>query len=390
MRTLKGDQSTVRALNRRLILNTIRQSGPLSRSQLAERTGLSPAAVTGVTAELIADGYLLEGSLGEAVVGRPPILLDLNVSAFYAVGLKLMEDRIEAVLTDLATTVVERATLTLPDHTPESVAATAARAVDHFMTGGRDRARLIGTGLGMPGVIDADSGTCRQSPILGWRDVPIGRMISEATGAPAWVDNDVNAFATAERLFGRGRNAQSFLTVTFGRGIGAGLVLDGRVYRGTFGGAGEFGHTTSEPGGRQCECGKHGCLEAYASEPALAARLAEHSGLPNGGIEGFLAATSTGDPTALELQDDAARRAGIRLADLVNVLNPELVVIGGEGVRLGERFFEILRDSLAEHAFDGLADQLPFFVDEWGDDAWARGAASLAVQQAFALTGGQD
>lgn len=388
MRTLKGDQGTVRALNRRLILNHIRQSGPVSRARLAEITGLSPAAVTAVTAELIADQFLFERALGESSGGRPPILLDLAVKAHYAVGLKLTESRLIAVLTDLSTQVIEQASLNLEHHDPAYIADLAdgiSRELLERVQASRER--LIGVGLGLAGVVDASSGVCLSSPYLGWRGVPIADLIRERLGASVWIDNDVNAFAAAERLFGHGKRAQNFVVVTVGRGIGSGLVLGGEVYRGRDGGAGEFGHTLSEPGGRACECGNQGCLEAYASEPALVDRYNGRVTKKNAvrDIHGFLERAGRGDKVSLGLLEDAGCRVGRGLANLVNLLNPELIVIGGEGVRLGEAFFGPLRRTMHDHAFNGLAENLPIFIDAWGDDAWARGAAALAVQRAFDL-----
>lgn len=388
MRTLKGDQSTVRAINRRLILNHIRQTGPVSRAHLAELTGLSPAAVTAVTAELIADQFLLERAMGESSGGRPPILLDLNASAHYAVGIKLMESRLIAVLTDLSTQVIEQESITLEHHDPEYIADRADEVSrDLLERAHSSRDRLIGLGLGLAGVIDALSGVCLSSPYLGWRSVPIADLIRERLGASVWIDNDVNAFAAAERLFGHGKRAQNFAVVTVGRGIGSGLVLGGELYRGRDGGAGEFGHTLSEPGGRVCECGNRGCLEAYASEPALVERYNQGRSKKNAvrDVHGFLERADRGDEVARDLLEDAGRRVGRNLANLVNLLNPELIVVGGEGVRLGEAFFTPMRRAMREHAFNGLAENLPVFIDAWGDDAWARGAATLAVQRAFDL-----
>lgn len=385
MTSLKGDQSAVRALNRRLVLNQLRQFGPLSRVKLAELTGLSSAAITGVTAELIQERFLTEQAVGESRGGRPPILLDLNYQAHQAVGLKLMEDRLEAVLTDLATRVLRRESRFLRGRSPHDVAEQAAEVTATLLAhADLSASHLVGIGMGLPGVIDANKGLCVQSPILGWRNVPIAALIADRVGVPVWVDNDVNAFAAAERLFGHGKRARSFVTVTVGRGIGAGLVLDGRIYRGRQGGAGELGHTVVEPGGRPCECGNRGCLEAYASEPSLLARFAEqHPHAAPADLPGLLALLSAEHPTAQALVADAGRRVGYALANLVNVLNPELIVLGGEGVRLGDAFVHPLRHALQESAFDGLAHDLPVVVDAWGDDAWARGAASLALQYTF-------
>jgi predicted NBD/HSP70 family sugar kinase len=378
----------VRALNRRLILNHIRQDGPVSRAKLVELTGLSPAAVTAVTAELIGTQFLLERAVGQSSGGRPPVLLDLDYGAHYAVGLKLMESRLVGVLTDLSTRSLHQASVELAGTSVEQVAAQAVGlSRDLFARTRAPQERMIGAGLGLAGVIDAARGVCHSSPYLGWRDVPIADLIARDLGTPVWIDNDVNAFATAERLFGHGKRAQNFVVVTVGRGIGAGLVLGGELYRGRDGGAGEFGHTVTEPGGRRCECGNTGCLEAYASEPALIARYNEQGKRAVHNIEALLERARKGDQIANALLEDGGRRVGQGLATIVNLLNPELIVVGGEGVRLGDRFFAAMRAALETHAFNGLARGLEVVVDAWGDDAWARGAAGLAVQRAFDLSG---
>lgn len=386
MRSLRGnDQSVVRALNRNALLNMLLQGAPLSRVQLRERSGLSGAAVTAVIAELIEDGLVEEQATGPSTGGRPPVLLTVHYNARAAVGFKLMERGLDAVLANLGGEVGHHVRCDLPDTRPETVVRTAAEVTARLLDGsGVSRERLVGLGMGLPGVIDTESGVCVHSAYLGWHGVPIAELLERATGVPTVIDNDVNAFAAAERLFGHGRQARHLAVVTVGRGIGSGLVANGRTYRGARGGAGELGHTVSERGGRVCDCGKRGCLEAYASEPALVARAREAAPdltLPD--IHAVLAQRD--DPRLRALLTDAGERVGVALANLVNLFNPELIVIGGEGVRLGEPYFSALRRTLRENAFDGLADDLPVIIEPWGDEAWARGAASLAISRTFDL-----
>lgn len=381
MRSQKVDQRAARVIHRTMILNELRRHGPLSRTQLAQRTQLSTAAVSFVTADLIAEALLVERSQ-QASRGRA-VPLDVNYAGHFAVGLKVMETRLEAVLTDLSLRKIAGTTVEYASHTPQSVTAAAAQATaDLLAQAGLGRGRLGGVGLGLAGNIDPRSGLCVSSFRLGWRNVPITALISEATGVPVWADNDVNAFATAERLLGRGKHARNFLVVTLGRGIGSGLVLGGELYRGGQGGAGELGHMLSEPGGRVCECGKRGCLEAYASEPSLAQQLAE-SGAGLRGAADFAALVVGGDPGALALVTDAGTRLGRALAQAANLLDPELIIVGGEGVRLGEALFAPMRGALAAHLHAPGGHDLPVLVEPWGDDAWACGAAGLVVEQFF-------
>lgn len=384
---LKGDQSTVRSINRALVLNLLRQHGALGRNELSERTRLSSAAVTGVVAELIEQGLVVEGRSGPPRGGRPPVLLEIAYDAWHAVGVKVMEDALEVVLTNLRTEVLARShvrlTSTRPPALVERLAAEVARLLESSR---RSPERLVGLGVGMAGVIDPAEGVCVYSPFLHWREVPLRHLLEEKLSRPVHLDNDVNALATAEMLFGRGKDARNFAVVTVGRGIGAGLVVNGEIYRGAGGGAGELGHTVSEAGGRLCECGKRGCLEAYASEPALLAQALERfpelkTGRHSLRLGDLLRAAEEGHGGARALLVEAGERLGIALANLVNLLNPEMIVIAGEGVRLGERLLRAMEEALRQHAFNGLAHRLQVHINPWGDDTWARGAAGLTVQR---------
>ena len=389
MRSLRGnDQSVVRALNKNAVLNLLHREGSLSRTDLKDISGLSGAAITAVVAELIQEGLIEDIAVGPSTGGRPPILLQVNYGARAAIGFKLMQRELAAVLVNLGGQVQVSERLPLTDHTPGVVVGTAAEAARRLLESFSTAApHLAGVGMGLPGVIDSDTGVCVRSSYLGWQDVPIASLLEERLGVPAFIDNDVNAFAAAERLFGHGKGVAHIVVLTVGRGIGAGLVLNGLPYRGRDGGAGEIGHTVSEVGGRACECGKRGCLEAYSAEPALVARARE-MGVPVENVQELLAHAD--DERVTALMHDGGRRVGVALANLINVINPNLVVIGGEGVRLGEGFFGPLLTALHEHAFDGLARDLRIVMEPWGDDAWARGAASLAVGRVFDLEVNSD
>jgi predicted NBD/HSP70 family sugar kinase len=387
IRAVSGNQATVRAINRASLLNLLRQHGTLSRQELVNLTGLSSAAVTGVVASLLRQGLVVEARSGEPRGGRPPVLLEIAHLDWHAAGIKVMEHRLEVVLTDLHTETLARSAIKLPEQSPPALARSAAQAVTSLLEStGRTADRLVGIGVAMAGVIDPDRGVCVYSPFLQWQDVPVRGLLEAAISRPVWVDNDVNALATAEMLFGRGQQARNFAVVTVGRGIGAGLVIDGKVYRGNRGGAGEFGHTVTDPNGRECECGRRGCLEAYASEPALIAQGRERFpdlGTPGSeiAVEDLVAVAQRGHEGVRSLLAEAGERVGIGLANLVNLFNPDLLVIGGEGVRLGEHFFGPMKQALRAHIFTGLPVDLPVYIDPWGDDAWARGAAGLAIQE---------
>ncbi len=377
---LKGDQSTARALNRRLVLNQLRREGPLSRAAIAAAVGLSPAAVTFVTADLIAEGLLVEREAIAAATGRRPVPLEIDYASRFSIGLKVMVERVLGVVTDLATRVIAEAELPLSGHDPQAVVGVSAQVIEELLTRARKRrSQLIGIGFTLAGQVDAEAGMCRQMQRFGWRDVPIGAMLAEIVSVPVWVDNDANAFAVSQYLFGHARGRQSIAAIAAGRGVGAGLVVNGRLYRGGSGAAGEFGHNFEERG-RPCECGRDGCVEAYCSDVGLLRSWAERDpGAKGKTVEQLAEAADAGDPCARQILRDSGLRLGRHVAALVNVFNPEMIVFGGEGVRFGDHLFDPLKEILEEVCYPGS----PPVAFDWEPDSWQRGAAALAIEHFF-------
>ena len=384
MRSQKVDQGAARAMNRRLILDELRRSGPLSRTRIAAQTRLSPASITIVTGALLAEGLLIEHPELAPQLPRNPVPLGINYTGHQAIGMKLLDDELQAVLTDLALDIVVRTTVKLGSNRPEAVVEAAEQAKEE-LTAQPGSGKLIGVGLGLSGLIDTERGVCAESHRTGWRDVPLGAMLTSRLGVPVWIDNDVNAFATAERLVGHARQTGNFVVVTLGRGIGAALVLNGQLFRGTRGGAGELGHTLSEREGRRCECGMRGCLEAYVSSPNLVAQFNEDlsdADTPVTHAEALADLAAHGDRRAEALLQDAGERLGEGVADLANLFDPDLIILGGEGVALGQTLLSAVRQTFARRRLIKTAP-VKFLVDSWGDDTWARGAAGLVVEQFF-------
>lgn len=384
-----GNRDLIRALNRSILLNTIKNDGPIGRAELARQTGLSPATVTAITAELIEDDLVFEKAPGDSSGGRRPILLALNPHGGYVIGVKLTEQQAIGALTDLEATVLERAVLPLPDRSPESaVNVIAALAYDLLQRGGAVPHKLLGIGLGMAGIVDFEQGVLRHSPFFDWPETPLCAQVQARLRVPAFMDNDVNTLTMAEKWFGQGQGVDDFLTITVGRGIGLGIVVGGRFYRGAGGGAGEFGHTVMVPDGPLCECGKRGCLEAFVGDPGLlrAAQEAYEAGTlprPAADIEELLSWARQGQPAAVEIYRQAGQVLGRGIANLINLLNPGLIILGGEGVRAGELLFAPMRAEIELYGMPELVQDASFKVEAWGDDAWARGAASLVLRELF-------
>jgi predicted NBD/HSP70 family sugar kinase len=388
-----GNRDLIRAINLSIILNTIKTHGSIARAEIARLTGLSPATVTGITAELIQDGLVFEKEPGDSSGGRRPILLAINPRGGFVVGIKLMEDHALGALTDLEATLLAKQSQPLSEKDPANVAqALGQLVVDLLAQAGEGRAapspRLMGVGVGLAGIIDASQGVVRQSPFFGWKNVSLRDLVQAQVYTPVYVDNDVNTLAFTEKWFGAGQDVNNFLVVTVGRGVGLGIVANGQFYRGARGGAGEFGHTVVQPGGLPCPCGKQGCLEAYIGDPALLlqAQTAFQRGelpFPPQTPEELVALAEANTPAAQSIFDRAGTLLGQSIANLVNIFNPECILVNGEGVRAGHWLFDPMYAAIREHTMPGLREDAEIRIEPLDDDAWARGAASLVLHELF-------
>lgn len=382
LRSISANRDQMRRTNEALVFGVIHDLGPVSRADIARRTGLSPATITGITGGLIREGIVVEQSAGKSTGGRRPILLAIDRAAAFAIGVKLLNDQAIIALTDLGAELIDQRHVAFPDGaSPETVVAALGEGIDVLRARHPER-HLVGLGVGMAGVIDRERGACRFTPFFPWRDAPLRDLVEARTGLPAIIENDVNALTVAERWFGAAATANDALVLTVGRGVGMGILLGGALYRGSHDGAGEFGHITVDPDGPPCNCGKRGCVEAYASERAIttAARAAAGRDLT---LDEAVRAARAGDERIAAAFSDAGRVLGLALAGVVSLLNPGLLILGGEGSRFFDLLMPSLDAALHAHAFDGFASDLRIVVEPWGDDAWARGAAALVLDDFF-------
>jgi N-acetylglucosamine repressor len=385
----RGNRKLIRAINRSAVLNTIKTKGPISRTDVAQITGLSAATISGITAELISAGLIFEKEAGDSSGGRRPILLALNPRGGFVIGFKLTETIITAALTDLEATVIAKDTSQLENHSIQNVVDRIAKTVGTLLSKGKIRQDLlIGVGIGLAGIIDAESGVLRHSPIFGWRDIPLRATLQKRLDVPVYVDNDVNTLTLTEQWFGAGQGVENFLTVTVGRGVGLGIVVHGKLYHGARGGAGEFGHTVVDPDGQRCDCGKRGCLETMIADPWLVRQAQEayaKQSIPMNvkDVNDLVNLAKEGDPIAVGIFASAGKILAQSLANLINVLSPQLIIISGEGVRAGDLLFTPMYDVMDKYIMPGLVEDTEVRIDVWDDDAWARGAASLVLKDLF-------
>lgn len=366
------------------ILGLLGTQGPNSRADVARALGVSPASVTQLTKDLIARGLVAELDHAPSNGGRPGRLLGLVRSAGGAIGAKVTADHVAVVDVDLDGTVRGSASYPFDPDVPDAI-----DALGHILGSVVDdhAGHLLGIGVGIPGSVDAQASGIVEAPTLGWSDAHVGPLLRSCLGVPVLVENDVNTLAIAERLYGTGRQHESYMIVTIGRGIGCGIVVDGAVYRGASGGAGEIGHVPVSFDGSLCGCGARGCLEAHIGDEALLHAALERGVVgPRGTLAGLRRAADRGDEIAQGIYRDAGALLGRALAGVVHIVDPEIVVLLGEGIGAWRHWEPGFEPSFRGHLMPGRRN-VPFVVEPWEEDKWALGAASLVLATPFDAAG---
>jgi N-acetylglucosamine repressor len=376
MRIQKGDQDLVRRQNRALVINLLRLSGPMSRTDIAKRTGLAPSALTRLARDLMGEGVVIEIGKTNSSGGRPAVLLSLNADYARSIGVKVERNRLIAASVDLAGTIRDRARVALSDPpSPTEVIDGIVTLADRLSTGCE-----LGVGVSISGFVDPVTGTELYTPILGWERVPLREPLMERLTIPVWIENDVNALALAELWYGAGRGFKHFICITVGEGVGAGIVINGEIYRGAFGGAGELGHITLDPDGPVCRCQERGCLEVYASDRFLSKEAAR---LGYSGIPGLVAGARNGEGQAREAFSRMGRFLGLGAKNLVNLLNPEAIILGGERMDAADLFISDVEEGVCRHSFPAEAERLRILPAELGEDGFLIGPATLVAADFF-------
>ena len=374
--------AALRDVNRSAVLRLIGRHGPISRADIARQVGVSAGTITTLTRNLIEAGVVTPVEHAASRGGRPAELLGLVGSAAVAVGAKVANDHLAIVCADLDGTM--SASTTVPfDAVAGNPFAMLAELLEPHVAAASTGQLLLGIGLGLPGFEDPYGSGVVQAPLLGWRHLPLGEHLTRALGVPVLVDNDVNTLAVAESLYGIGRGFDHLLTVTLGRGVGMGIVVDGELYRGARGAAGEFGHVDAG-GDALCACGKRGCLETMAAEPALLAAARRRRILGrDAGPEDLAAAAAAGHRGALEIYATAGTALGKALAAVAVVLNPQAVMIAGEGSRGWPYMAAAFHEAFDAGVFPPVRGATAIHVERWDDSKWALGAAALVLRAPF-------
>ncbi|MFN8621536.1 MAG: ROK family transcriptional regulator [Chloroflexota bacterium] len=393
----KATHQRTREHNVRLVLRTLYEFGPISRADIARQTHLTRTTVGDVVTELIDEGMVDEVGRGASSGGKAPILLRINSDARSVIGLDLGEGVFTGALVNL------RGETSHPvDHPVDGRDGAEGLAVVESLVDTLRAAAtgpVIGIGVGTPGVIDTRTGTIRWAVNLDWQDLPLGRLLEEHTGLPVYVANDSQAAALAEFAFGAdGPRVPNQVVIKVGKGVGAGIVLGGRLYQGDGFGAGEIGHLGVVDDGAACRCGRFGCLETVASADAIVRRAGELAAedrtsilarLPGGPAAITLAdvqdAFAADDPAARTAVLEAARALGAGIAAIIGVLDVHRVALHGSVTQFGERWLAAVRDEAVRRSLGLLAGAVSVDLVRLDSNLTVMGASAMLMTAALGL-----
>ena len=390
-----ADQSLIRKLNTAILLDALRRFSPLSRAELAARTGLNRSTVSIIVNSLIQEGFIQETDLQNSKVGRPGMLLELNPKGGFAIGIELGVDCISVILSDFIAQVQFREKVCSdPSEDQITIIDRAAYLTQLALDFGLSQGlRPLGIGMGVPGLVDLHQGKLIFAPNLHWNNVPLRLIWSQRFNLPIFVENEANAAALGEYYFGAAQGVGDFIYLSAGIGLGAGIVLDGKLFRGSNGYASEVGHITVDPNGELCGCGKRGCWETQVGPRAVLTRVRQilEAGAPSVlcellegdlerlSFESVVQAASQDDPVALSALQEVGERLGIGVANLVNMFNPEMIVLGGGLNRASAIVLPIVEGLIRTNALAPARENVRVVASAHGIDACLMGAIALVL-----------
>ncbi|MCM3667005.1 ROK family transcriptional regulator [Mesobacillus subterraneus] len=392
-----GDLKLIQELNQSIILDIIRKSGPISRSDIAKKTKLSPTTVASAVNDLINDGMVMDGEAGQSSGGRRPILVNFVPDSKYIIGVSITNTNIMIANLNLDAEVKEKKQFPIELYGQNDLVDFTAATIESYIQGLSDIENCIGISIIVPGIVDAVRGLIRFNSKLQLHDVKLRDIIQEKTGIKTWLDNDANAIALAEKQFGDYRDRDNIIYIQLGEGVGSGIVLNNNLFRGRNGGAGEFGHISINRSGTKCDCGNLGCLENYVSWPAIYSKvltaitrgkrtmimeLANHD-VRKIDQRIFFSALQENDPLAKSIADETASYFATGLVTLVHLFNPEIILIGWDTLYGNTEFVSFIREEVKKYTFDLFTDDLEIELTTLGEDYQLMGAAAIALQDIF-------
>jgi len=373
----KATHQQTKEHNRDLVLKTIFDHQAISRAEIARLTQLTRATVSDLVNELLAEGLVEEVGLGSSMGGKSPILLSLRPDSRYLIGLNLAQDKFIGAMVNLRGEIKETVEFPVQGEDGEQSLELVFRILDNLLA--TSWKPVVGIGVGTPGLINTRDGVILQAVNLAWKNLPLARLIRERFSLPVSVLNDSQATAIGEFVYGGHPSEGNMVVVNVRHGVGAGILINGRLFQGDGSGAGEIGHVVVEENGLFCRCGKRGCLETLTSLSAVVRR----SGLPD--LDHVEAAFCTGDPRIRQIIQDAGAHLGSALAYLVGTLNIHEIILAGEMTRFGEPWLDAVQQAMQRSAFHLLARNTHLRMGNLDYQACILGASSFMLLDGYSL-----
>ncbi len=390
--------------NKSRILELIRNNSPIFKAEISRITHLSIPTVMRITDDLLNKKIIKESGMGESSGGKPPLLLEFSTKAFFIIGIEIKATKIEANILDLETNTIQNEVqrVKIADSV-ENIQNILITLINNLIiNSGIDKAKILGIGIGMHGLVNHEQGMVIYSPDWNWSNVDLVSLLQKTFKMRVIIDNVNRAYATGEKWFGIGQNIKNFICLYLGYGIGSAYYLDGKLYYGSSGTAGEIGHFVLKKDGPRCDCGNHGCLESLSSSYALVREAVAHieSGcetkildLAEGSVEKIegwhvYKAAEEQDPLAVEILDDALEYLGIALAGLITFLDPEIIILEGEYAQVGDILEKKLLTIVDKYRMKPAGQSVRIVSSDLGNNAGCIGAGAMILEE-FIRNGGE-
>ncbi len=387
---MKATREQTRIYNSRLVLKTIYDQDPISRADVARATRLARPTVSNVVTDLIKSGLVEEIGYGPSVGGKPPILLSVADNSHHLIGIDLASGEFRGAVVNLRGEIMHRVHLPLHERDGDVALALVYDVIDELVAA--TDSPLLGIGIGTPGLMDPVNGVVRRAVNLDWNDLPLRSLLQQRYDLPVYVANDSQVGALAEHTFGQIKDVENLVVLKIENGIGAGIVLNGRLFYGDAFGAGEIGHITTVENGQQCRCGNRGCLETVSSGRAIVQRAQTiarsdpdsplHQFAPSPEeitIDAVCQASKAGDEAVQRIIGEAGQHLGIVLASLVSVLNIRHVLLTGSVTCFGPGWIDAIKREMSERCLTTLSNETKIGISSIGKDIVILGASALVL-----------
>ena len=388
----RGNKQLIKELNRAIVINTILNYGPVSRTRISEITDLGLSTVSNIVADLIKRELIYETGEEESSGGRRAILLEFNCNDRFVLGIKIGLDGIIIGLVNMKSKILGQHFIPSPVKSSEKIVLEVLiKAIRDLINKKHIQAeKIVGCGIGISGLVNQKEGILVFSKILGWKKIRFKELLEKEFNFPIFIDKDVNTLTLAEKRFGVGKNINNFICITIGKGVGAGIVIKGDIYHGSYGGAGDFGHIIIDKDGPLCYCGKRGCLETFSSDKFIINKIKE--ALSNQQetiikdlnfitVDTVIKAAQEGDIVSKNIFQEVGKNLAMGIVSLISLFDPELIIVGGEGVKAGELIFLTMRKVIKDNF--PYKKEIKIVPLQPGEEGWIIGAAELVLSEVF-------